>query len=380
MFLFDLLALVSIGTFLVLALVTAAAAPRRDLAGPGRITMGCVVAGTVFAYSAATLPLFLAGWTLAGLPMMLGWTGGGPSGPRLAWLASTLLLATGAVADSPLAPAALMMATMLRQGLFPFHRWTLDAFETPALAALSLFLNGHLGAYVLMRFTIPLFPAESSQWLPYLGALALFSSVFMAIAALARPHPRRILGLLWISQASFIVAGLGNRSEEGITGALVHWWVVAFAMSGLMAAYRALEARNSAVRELADFLGLGLSAPRLSAFFAVCGLALVGLPGTLGFVAEDLLFHGALSAHFLLGVSLPLATALNAITVFRLFTTLFMGRRAIHATPVPDAAPRESAALAVTAILLIASGLAPGVLIALRSPSAIWLAGLLSVR
>ncbi|MBK7085452.1 MAG: hypothetical protein IPH53_12640 [Flavobacteriales bacterium] len=37
-------------------------------------------------------------------------------------------------------------------------------------------------------------------------------------------------------------------------------------------------------------------APRLAVFFLIFGLALIGLPGTLGFIAEDLLFHGALNA------------------------------------------------------------------------------------
>src|SRR4029079_3397175 len=123
--------------------------------------------------------------------------------------------------------------------------------------------------------------------------------------------------------------------------------------------YRALEARSTEVESPRGFLGFAVPAPRLAVFFAICGLALVELRGTLGFAADDLLFHGALETHPLLGIALPLATALNAITVLRLFATLFMGRRVTHATPIPDARPGERLALTASVVFLVAGGIAP---------------------
>lgn len=381
----DSLALISIVSFVVLWLVVAAAAPKRDWEGHGRSTLGLVLAGTLLAYSAATLPVFLAGWTLTVSPYLLCWPGRAPR-TRIILGLSTLLLAAGAALTAawpageaaPYAFALLMGATLLRKGIFPFHFWIVETFEQTALPPLSLLLDSHLGAYLLIRFTIPLAPETASAALPYLSFAALFTSVYMAVAALGETLPRRVLGLLCISQASFILAGLENRTQQGITGALLQWWVVAFAMTGMVAIFAALEARNTAVTSPNGYLGLGAHAPRLAGFFAISGLALVGLPGTLGFVAEDLLFHGALSAHSMLGLALPLATALNAITVVRLFTVLFLGRRAIHATPITDARPRETLALAATVLVLVLGGLLPGVLIELRTPSAASLTGLLS--
>src|SRR5262249_4251926 len=59
-------------------------------------------------------------------------------------------------------------------------------------------------------------------------------------------------------------------------------------------------------------------APRLAVSFAIFGLALVGLPGTLSFCSEDLLIHGTLMSHPLPGLFLSIATAMNAVSVFRL--------------------------------------------------------------
>lgn len=379
---FDLLSLVSIASFLALWALAAAAAPNRDLDWSGRAALGCLLAGTVLAYAAATLPVFLAGWTLTIVPYAFNWLGK-RNGVRLALVGSTVLLGAGTLlletqAGSVAAFVCLTAATLLRKGIFPFHLWILDAFENTSLLPLSLLLHSHLGGYLLIRFTIPLLPELSAQALPLMSALALFTSVYMSLAALAETLPRRTLAMLGVSQASFILAGLENKTQEGITGALLHWWVVAFAMSGLCAVYRSLEARSTAVFLPSGYLGFGIHAPRLAVFFAVCGLTLVGLPGTLGFVAEDLLFQGALEASPWLGVALPVATALNAVTVFRLFSVLFLGRRAIHTTPIPDARPRERLALAGVILLLIGGGLIPQVLIALRTPSAAMLARLLS--
>lgn len=383
----DSLSLISIASYLILWVVTAISMPRQSLNFRGRVSIGCLLAGTLVAYSAATPPVFLLGWTLTVLPYLRDWSAKG-NGSRIALLASLVLVATGNAplalwlgnSGTMLAVLALVLATLLRMGIFPFHFWVLDAFESTSLPTLSLLLNSHLGAYLLIRFVIPLHPTMAVSAAPALSILAMFTSVFMAVAALAEKRPRRLLGLLCISQSAFILAGLANQTVQGITGALVQWWVVAFAMTGMVTVYVALEARHSGVHAPNGFLGLGSHAPRLAVFFAVCGLALVGLPGTLGFVAEDLLFHGALSAHPWLGLALPLATALNAITVLRLFAVLFLGRRAIHTVPIPDAQPRETLALAVVVVLLVSGGLMPGILIDLRTPSANALAGFLSSR
>ena len=113
----------------------------------------------------------------------------------------------------------------------------------------------------------------------------------------------------------------------------------------------------------------GRSKPEITARVAEL-LALVGLPGTLGYCAEDLLYHGALEAEPFLGFTLLLATALNAIHLFRLFSKLFLGQSAANLPEVPDALPRERWPLALCTVFLIAGGIVPSVIVALRSPAA----------
>ena len=91
----------------------------------------------------------------------------------------------------------------------------------------------------------------------------------------------------------------------------------------------------------AKHVGLAEHAPRLAVFFVVFGLTLVGLPGTLSFCSQDLLIHGTLASRPQTGLLLPMATAMNAVSVFRLFTRLFLGKRRTGFSVMADALPRE---------------------------------------
>ena len=262
----------------------------------------------------------------------------------------------------------LMVAVFLRKGLLPAHSWLLAGFERGPLLPLALLVNGHLGAFLIARVAIPVMPDVTREALPLLGDLGLLTAAYTALIALAERQPRRLLALLSISQASFILVGLESNNADGIAGALVQWQVVAVATTMLIAVFASLEARLGTPIDGRHFLGLGASAPRLAMFFAIGGLALVGLPLTLGFPAEDLLLHGTLTTHPRLGIVLPIVTALNAFTVIRLFAVLFLGRPGVEARGLADALPRERWVLTAALLFLMIGGVAPATLV--RSPAA----------
>jgi NADH:ubiquinone oxidoreductase subunit 4 (subunit M) len=381
MFHFDSFAWIAILSYLCIAAITLCCVPRNSLPRAERGSLVFLIAGSLIAYASASIWIFLLGWTLTVIPFR------SSRASRTLWF-STFALFIGAVLSANhtdnnarwFAFTAIIIASLLRKGTFPFHSWVPFVFDDAPMPSVNLLLNSHLGAYLVIRYAVPLVPDLAASSLSFLGALAIITSLYTATIALVAKRPRRILALLCTSQASFILAGLENRNVEGISGALVHWSVVAFATTSLLAVYTALEARTSEVDSPEGFLGLGFHAPRLAVFFSIAALTLVGLPGTLGFAAEDLLFHGSLESHPLLGIGLPLATALNAITGLRLIATLFWGRRGIHVPFIPDASPRERRALSVPLIVLIAGGISPSIFIGLRSPSAYWIASLLAAR
>jgi NADH-quinone oxidoreductase subunit M len=227
-------------------------------------------------------------------------------------------------------------------------------------------LNGHFGALLVAKLIVPLFP-QTDRVFPILSYLAIATALYVAIRALGENSPRRLLAFLALSQSACILSGLESRTAEGITGALVHWFVVTVSTVGLFGILRLLEVRFGENLTASKHLGLAEHAPRLAVSFAILGLALVGLPGTLGFCSQDLLIHGTLTSHPLIGLLLPIATAMNAVSIFRLFTRLFLGERRTGFTVMADALPRERWILAAGVLFVVLGGLFPNAIVVQRS-------------
>lgn len=263
--------------------------------------------------------------------------------------------------------ALLVVAVVLRKGIFPAHAWVADAAEGGPLIPSALLLNGHFGAFLVARVIVPLFPDVTRNLFPVLSYLALATALYVAIRALAENSPRRLLAFIALSQSACILIGLESRTPEGVTGAVVHWFVVAVATMGLFGILRLLEVRFGENLTAGRHLGLGEHAPRLAVFFVLFGLALVGLPGTLSFCSQDLLIHGTLISHPQTGVLLPVAIAMNAVSMFRLFTRLFLGKRRTGFTAMVDALPRERWILTAGALFVVLGGLFPNAIVRLGS-------------
>ena len=363
--------------------------PRRDC---NAATIGGILfllGATLLAYESGNLLVLLAAWILTTIPFLLkGWFGahGWRPGAGLLVSAVALALAIGLIAAgghtvsidalkgrSPGGSAAfglLVVAVMFRKGICPAHAWVADAAEGGPAIPTALLLNGHLGALLVAKLIVPLFPLTAGSTFPVLSWLAMGTAIYVAIRGIAENSPRRLLAYLALSQSACILAGLESRTAEGITGALVHWFVVTVSTMGLFGILRLLEVRFGENLTASRHLGLAEHAPRLAVSFAVFGLALVGLPGTLSFCSQDLLIHGTLLSHPLTGLLLPIATAINAVSVFRLFTRLFLGKRRTGFTLMADALPRERWILAAGMLFVVLGGLFPNAIVAQGSAEA----------
>ncbi len=372
-----------------LALAATLVIPRRDCTSGTMAGILFVLGATLLGYATDNLLVLLAGWTLSTLPFLLAhWLRAQSWRPSTALLLSSTALALaialiavdgGAMSIDSLrgrSPGGmavfglLVVAVLFRKGICPAHAWVADAAETGSAIPTALLLNGHFGALLIAKLIVPLFSDSVHKLFPVLSYLAIATALYVGIRSLTENSPRRLIAFLALSQSACILAGLESGTAEGVAGAVVHWFVVTASTMGLFGILRLLEVRFGENLTASTHFGLAQHAPRLAVFFAVFGLALVGLPGTLSFCSQDLLIHGTLASHPLIGLLLPIATAMNAVSVFRLFVRLFLGKRRTGFTVMADALPRERWILTAGVLFVVLGGLFPNAIVAQRSAEA----------
>jgi NADH-quinone oxidoreductase subunit M len=183
------------------------------------------------------------------------------------------------------------------------------------------------------------------------------TAVYAAGMATVQAEARRFFSYLFLSHASLVLVGLELHTALSLTGALFLWASVAISLGGLGITLRAVEARHGRLT-LDAHRGLYDESPTLAVGFLLTGLGSVGFPGTLGFVAAELLVDGAIEANPLVGVGLAVAAGMNGIAIVRAYLALFTGTR--HASPVPmGITPRERFAVLTLAALILGGGLVP---------------------
>ncbi len=242
----------------------------------------------------------------------------------------------------------------MRSGTVPFHLWVADLCENGTFGNSLLFVTPLSGAYLAVRLVLPIAP----DWvLTGLVAASLVTAVYAAGMATVQTDARRFFAFLFLSHASLILVGMELHTAVSLSGALALWLSVGLSLGGLGLTLRALESRLGRL-SLGEYRGLYEHSPALAVCFLLTGLASVGFPGTMGFVASEMLVTGVVEASPVVGVVAIGAAAINGIAILRAYLLLFTGRR--HTTAISLAITgRERFAVLTLAALILLGGLVP---------------------
>jgi NADH-quinone oxidoreductase subunit M len=253
-----------------------------------------------------------------------------------------------------LATIPLLLAVLVRCGTVPAHCWVTDWFEHASFGNSLLFVAPLTGVYAAVRLVLPVAP----DWvLEGIGLISLVTAVYAACMACVQRETRRFFAYLFLSHASLVLVGLELVTPVSLTGALSLWISVALSLGGLALTLRALEARFGRL-SLATFHGLYEHSPMLAMCFLLTGLASVGFPGTMGYVATELLVDGAVGANPFAGLAIVVAAAVNGIAVVRAYLLLFTGARRASTVSL-RVGPRERFAVLTLMGLLLIGGIFP---------------------
>jgi NADH-quinone oxidoreductase subunit M len=118
---------------------------------------------------------------------------------------------------------AFTLSFAIKIPLFPLHTWLPDA-HVQAPTAGSVILAGVLlkmGTYGLLRFSLPLFPAATFAYLPYVAVLAVIGIVYGALVSMVQPDLKKLVAYSSVSHLGFVVLGILALNEEGVQGGVL---------------------------------------------------------------------------------------------------------------------------------------------------------------
>jgi NADH:ubiquinone oxidoreductase subunit 5 (subunit L)/multisubunit Na+/H+ antiporter MnhA subunit len=340
---------------LAVALAPAASHPPRTLGDVLRL----VAVSTAFVAFESALPLVVLWAGSVGLfARGLGRVDGGLRRAFLRYQLPGLAFASvgaGLIAAGRGAEGAVcwLVAIFSREAIAPFHGWLPLVAGRAPLGLLAAFVGPQLGVHAHLALVADAVPHAAAHAFAWAGGV---TAVLGAAIGLAQSEARAAIAWIVVSQTGLVAFGLENASDVGRTGAVLTWQVSAIAVTGFLMTAAALEARRGAL-SLREPGGSFARTPRMATSFLFLGFASVGLPLTLGFVAEDLLVQGSVDEFPALVFGLLLATALNGINVLRCFFTLFSGKR--DHIGEQDLGVRERLALTLAMALLLLGGVFP---------------------
>ena len=264
-------------------------------------------------------------------------------------------------ASAQLLPAMLILAGIaVRLPVFPLHGWLPRAMASapiPVSVAIVAAMSAS-AAYAVMRIPLYLFPDGMATAAPLLGALAAVGAVYGAIVATRESDLRRILAFAGIAQANLVALGIFTGTDTSLRGALFTSLSGGLGITAALVLVGAVARRTSSF-SLARAGGLAATAPGLAACFGIAVFALVGLPGTSGFVGMLLTLTGAYER-------LPASTAFASLAwIIAAVAALGALRRVFHGPPLARGVDlRAIEGLVVIPLLVVAIvlGVVPRVL------------------
>jgi NADH-quinone oxidoreductase subunit M len=360
----------------MLAVVTAA--PKRFLDAPATARLLLGMAAT-FALFVTAHPLAIVGlWAATGVPAwasMRAHPGGRPTARVFASasIVSLIALVVGTVlmlVDPPWERGSgwqgttggwlVAFAVAVREGLVPVHSWYPAVYGGAPMSTALLVTVPQVGSYTAVRLLIGHADGVAHE-LVVLSQLGLVTAVYGAALAVVQRDLRWLIGMLAMSQSALVMGGLAGTLSMELNGAFCMWISSGLSLTGIGLVAWALESRAGTIR-LDTPQGRFWDAPALAAFFLLFGLAGIGLPGTLSFVADDLIVSGSLDEQLHAGLLVIAATVLGGISLLRGWFMVFGGPVAADG-PRHAILVRERTALSLLLVVLFGLGLFPAALV-----------------
>ena len=249
----------------------------------------------------------------------------------------------------------------VKMPMWPAHTWLPDA-HVQAPTAGSVILAGillKLGAYGLLRFSVPMFPDASLLFQPLVFGLSVIAIVYASLVAFRQSDMKKLIAYSSVAHMGFVTLGIFSFNQIGVQGAVFQMLSHGFISSALFLIVGVVYDRIH-TREIAAYGGLATKMPIYAAFFMLFTMGNVGLPGTSGFVGEIMSMAGGFLAARWVAVAAALGVIFSAVYMLRLYRETMFGELTNEKlNGIKDLTATEVLTLAPLAVCTILFGVAP---------------------
>ena len=243
----------------------------------------------------------------------------------------------------------------VKMPMWPVHTWLPDA-HVQAPTAGSVILAGVLlkmGGYGFIRFSLPMFPDASAQFVPFVFVLSGIAVVVTSLIALVQHDMKKLIAYSSVAHMAFVTFGLFALNRQGIEGALIVMLSHGLVSGALFLCVGVIYDRLH-TREIARYGGLADNMPKYALLFMLFTMASIGLPGTSGFVGEFLALVGTYERSSWAAVVATTGIILGAAYMLYLYWRVVYGtQRNADAAAMPDLDRRELWLLAPIAAVVL---------------------------
>lgn len=254
-----------------------------------------------------------------------------------------------------------VVAAATRLPLVPFHGWVLDALaEAPVgVAVVVAGVLTRLGGYVLIRLLVIGLHDGSRLVAPLVAVLAGLTVVYAALACFRTDDIRRLGAYAALIPGGVFALGIAGLTPVALLGSCLQLLAGGLAAALVVGAV-ATVAERSQVRSMSLMGGLATRMPKLAWLLILAALSLLGVPGTLGFLAAVLTLFGSFynqpGASFVVALGLVALAVAMAVSLQR----ILFGQPRPDAPGASDASLSEAWFLGVLVAAVIYFGVLPG--------------------
>jgi len=256
---------------------------------------------------------------------------------------------------------AFLASFAVKLPMWPVHTWLPDA-HVQAPTAGSVVLAGvllKLGGYGFIRFSLPMFPDGSLQFLPLMFVLSGIAVVYTSLVALVQRDMKKLVAYSSVSHMAFVTFGLFAMNRQGIEGAMLVMLGHGLVSGALFLCVGVVYDRLH-TREIDRYGGLSDNMPGYALLFMIFTMASVGLPATSNFVGEFLSLVGTYRASSWAAIVATTGIILGAAYMLWLYWRICFGtQRNADAAAMPDLSMREWWLLGPIALAVFWMGIYP---------------------